>query len=156
MVANPGILSSIPARPHTFRRLCNILYSRSPLSADSRRRAVVSYKRSMCTESKYAQEKSVVRLTDSQNITIVVYWDIKPQTKQKKHTVCWFSHVAAQIYFTDVEKQQATNVFLGWFLPKENQPNIWDLATDFYLHNKEANGVPVERRRYINTFLPHK
>ena len=51
-----------------------------------------------------------------------------------------------------MEKQQATNVFLGWFLPKENQPNIWDLATDFYLHNKEANGVPVERRRYMNDF----
>ena len=89
-------------------------------------------------------------------MTIAVDWDVKPQTKQKTNTACWFSHAVAQICFTDVEKQQATNVFLGWFLPKENQPNIWDLATDFYLHNKEANGVPVERRRYMNMFLSIK
>ena len=51
------------------------------------------------------------------------------------------------IYILDVEKQQATNVFLGFFIPRENQPNIWDLTTDFYLHNNEADGETVARRR---------
>ncbi|KAL5009502.1 hypothetical protein ScPMuIL_011807 [Solemya velum] len=42
--------------------------------------------------------------------------------------------------FSDLEKQQAINVFLGVFKPKEGKPNIWELPTDYYLHNKE---VPV-------------
>ncbi|XP_060590495.1 polyphosphoinositide phosphatase-like isoform X1 [Ruditapes philippinarum] len=50
--------------------------------------------------------------------------------------------------FSDLEKQQATNVFLGLFSPKENAPNIWDLPTDFYLHNKDAMGKKYKTRSY--------
>ena len=52
-----------------------------------------------------------------------------------------------------MEKQQATNVFLGLFVPKEKQPNIWDLTTDFYLHNKEADGRDIDRRRYFQNLV---
>ncbi|XP_053397706.1 polyphosphoinositide phosphatase-like isoform X2 [Mercenaria mercenaria] len=50
--------------------------------------------------------------------------------------------------FSDLEKQQATNIFLGLFSPKESLPNIWDLPTDFYLHNKDAMGKKLKRRSY--------
>lgn len=41
----------------------------------------------------------------------------------------------------DLEKQTATNIFLGLFLPAEGKPNIWELPTDFYLHNKNVRAV---------------
>jgi len=39
------------------------------------------------------------------------------------------------------------NVFLGVFVPRENELNIWDLPTDFYLHNKDAVGERIIRKR---------
>ncbi|CAL1527176.1 unnamed protein product [Lymnaea stagnalis] len=50
--------------------------------------------------------------------------------------------------FSDVEKQQAFNLFLGVFLPCEGQPNLWDLLTDYYLHNKPSMGIPIIRNHY--------
>jgi len=52
------------------------------------------------------------------------------------------------IILVDLEKQQATNVFLGLFEPVEGKLNIWELPTDFYLHNKEFyNGKLAHSRR---------
>jgi hypothetical protein len=39
-----------------------------------------------------------------------------------------------------LDKQHATNIFLGVFVPKEGKPNIWELATDYYLHNRNLAG----------------
>lgn len=41
--------------------------------------------------------------------------------------------------FSDADKQNAINVFLGMFKPYERPDNlhIWDLQTDFYLHNPQ-------------------
>ena len=51
---------------------------------------------------------------------------------------------------TDADKQQAMNLFLGVFAPCEGQPNIWELPTDFYLHNELARVGPRARsKRYI-------
>ena len=36
---------------------------------------------------------------------------------------------------TDSDKQNSINLFLGVFEPTEGAPNMWDLSTDFYLHN---------------------
>ncbi|XP_033740516.1 polyphosphoinositide phosphatase-like [Pecten maximus] len=49
--------------------------------------------------------------------------------------------------FADLEKQQATNVFLGVFEPVEGKPNIWELPTDFYLHNKDFGAKLTQIRR---------
>lgn len=38
--------------------------------------------------------------------------------------------------FSDAEKQNAINLFLGLFKPEENQPQIWDYASDYYFHHK--------------------
>ncbi|KAF7096315.1 hypothetical protein CFC21_098280 [Triticum aestivum] len=36
--------------------------------------------------------------------------------------------------YTDGEKQDAINLFLGYFQPQEGKPALWDLDTDYYLH----------------------
>lgn len=44
--------------------------------------------------------------------------------------------------FTDTAKQDAINIFLGHFVPKENEPPLWELENDYYLHNFEVpNGA---------------
>jgi hypothetical protein len=36
--------------------------------------------------------------------------------------------------YTDSEKQDAINLFLGNFVPLPGKPHIWELETDYYLH----------------------
>ncbi|CAI5701871.1 unnamed protein product [Peronospora effusa] len=44
--------------------------------------------------------------------------------------------------FTDTAKQDAINIFLGHFVPTEDSPPLWELDSDYYLHNFEVrNGV---------------
>ncbi|ERN03229.1 phosphoinositide phosphatase SAC1 isoform X2 [Amborella trichopoda] len=43
--------------------------------------------------------------------------------------------------YTDGEKQDAINLFLGYFQPQEGKPALWDLDSDYYLH---VCGVPDE------------
>ncbi|DAZ98090.1 TPA: hypothetical protein N0F65_005252, partial [Lagenidium giganteum] len=40
--------------------------------------------------------------------------------------------------FTDMAKQDAINIFLGHFVPKEFEPPLWELESDYYLHNFEV------------------
>ncbi|KAI9999028.1 hypothetical protein PInf_003707 [Phytophthora infestans] len=44
--------------------------------------------------------------------------------------------------FTDTAKQDAINIFLGHFVPSEDSPPLWELDSDYYLHNFEVrNGM---------------
>ncbi|PHT83508.1 hypothetical protein T459_11951 [Capsicum annuum] len=36
--------------------------------------------------------------------------------------------------YTDGEKQDAINLFLGYFQPREGKPALWELDSDYYLH----------------------
>ncbi|RZB38789.1 polyphosphoinositide phosphatase, partial [Asbolus verrucosus] len=38
--------------------------------------------------------------------------------------------------FSDAEKQNTINLFLGIFIPEENKPQIWDYTSDYYFHHK--------------------
>jgi hypothetical protein len=38
--------------------------------------------------------------------------------------------------FTDMVKQDAMNVFLGFYIPSETSMHLWDLDSDYYLHNR--------------------
>jgi hypothetical protein len=38
--------------------------------------------------------------------------------------------------FTDAEKQHSINLFLGHFVPWKHNIALWDLETDYYLHNQ--------------------
>jgi hypothetical protein len=42
----------------------------------------------------------------------------------------------------DGDKQNAINLFLGAFVPYHGGPPLWDLETDYHLHNR----VPKVRR----------
>lgn len=41
--------------------------------------------------------------------------------------------------FTDMVKQDAMNLFLGCFIPNESSVPLWDLESDYYLHNLELH-----------------
>jgi hypothetical protein len=49
--------------------------------------------------------------------------------------------------FSDSDKQNAINLFLGMFEPRDGQLNIWELVTDFYLHNSVTLTGPKSRNR---------
>lgn len=59
-------------------------------------------------------------------------------------------HTISRYYsntFADLEKQQATNIFLGVFRPVEGKANIWEMPTDFYLHNTDFGTKLTSIRR---------
>ncbi|KAK9870183.1 hypothetical protein WA026_006270 [Henosepilachna vigintioctopunctata] len=38
--------------------------------------------------------------------------------------------------FSDAEKQNSINLFLGIFVPEEHKPQIWEYSSDYYFHHK--------------------
>ncbi|KAF4520837.1 hypothetical protein B566_EDAN007133 [Ephemera danica] len=48
--------------------------------------------------------------------------------------------------FSDAEKQHTINLFLGLFVPEDNKPQIWELASDYYLHHTKAIGIKTKKR----------
>ncbi|GFN80695.1 polyphosphoinositide phosphatase-like [Plakobranchus ocellatus] len=75
------------------------------------------------------------------------YRKIAPWTSHSRDIMQTLSRYYSNA-FSDVEKQQAFNLFLGVFVPKEGEPNLWDLPTDYYLHNKPAMGKHIDRHNY--------
>ncbi|KAI8914440.1 polyphosphoinositide phosphatase [Gorgonomyces haynaldii] len=55
--------------------------------------------------------------------------------------------------FTDAEKQAAMNLFLGIYQPKKSLVHLWDLPTDFYLHN-DPPFIRNPPKSYIKWFNP--
>ena len=49
--------------------------------------------------------------------------------------------------FVDGQRQDAINLFLGHYVWKEGRPNLWEMNTDFYLHNNDLKG---SRRSYTH------
>lgn len=73
------------------------------------------------------------------------YRKIAPWTSHSRDIMQTLSRYYSNT-FSDVEKQQAFNLFLGVFEPVEGQPNLWELPTDFYLHNPCTLGKAVAER----------
>ncbi|KAL5993085.1 Phosphoinositide phosphatase sac1 [Asimina triloba] len=48
--------------------------------------------------------------------------------------------------YTDGEKQDAINLFLGYFQPQEGKPALWELDSDYYLHISGIGDEPVPDR----------
>ncbi|XP_017485349.1 PREDICTED: polyphosphoinositide phosphatase [Rhagoletis zephyria] len=62
--------------------------------------------------------------------------------------------------FSDTEKQHSINLFLGYYIPskshtKQNQP-IWELQTDYYMHNVYKPLTPQNETRHITDWVRHK
>lgn len=49
--------------------------------------------------------------------------------------------------FTDRAKQDAINLFLGYFIPNNNRTPLWELETDFYLHNFHVENSGLQSMR---------
>ncbi|GAQ79856.1 Sac domain-containing Phosphoinositide Phosphatase [Klebsormidium nitens] len=47
--------------------------------------------------------------------------------------------------YTDAEKQDAINLFLGHFVPEENKPALWELDNDYYLHMGQSAESPQDK-----------
>ena len=48
--------------------------------------------------------------------------------------------------YTDAEKQDAINLFLGNFVPRHDQPALWQLDSDYFLHTGPANSMLLYAR----------
>lgn len=67
--------------------------------------------------------------------------------KTYRKTAPWSSHgndimqTLSRYYsntFSDAEKQNTINLFLGLFIPDPMKPTLWEAPNDYYLHHKEA------------------
>jgi hypothetical protein len=57
--------------------------------------------------------------------------------------------------FLDSQRQEAYNLFLGNYTFVPDEPMIWDLATDYYLHHDHPRLYMYKSRRdYINWYTP--
>lgn len=52
--------------------------------------------------------------------------------------------------FSDADKQDAMNLFLGIFRPSEESCHVWNLTNDFYLHNSKS----IERQLFGDISKP--
>lgn len=52
----------------------------------------------------------------------------------------FFNVPAFYLIFLDADKQNAINLFLGVYKPGKSITPLWELMTDFYLHNSLAAG----------------
>ncbi|KAF1002698.1 hypothetical protein AG4045_008304 [Apium graveolens] len=57
--------------------------------------------------------------------------------------------------YTDGEKQDAINLFLGYFKPQEGKPTIWDLDSDYYLHVTGIEDKITPGKREIQLKTPN-
>ena len=51
-----------------------------------------------------------------------------------------FKNINLTYLFLDADKQNAINLFLGVYKPGKSVIPIWELLTDYYLHNSLAVG----------------
>lgn len=56
--------------------------------------------------------------------------------------------------FVDSQRQDAINLFLGNYVWQKGQPMLWDLPTDYYLHNNFLGGHKI-RRSYQKWWIPN-
>ncbi|KAI5293315.1 phosphatidylinositol-3,5-bisphosphate 5-phosphatase [Ascosphaera acerosa] len=57
--------------------------------------------------------------------------------------------------FLDAQRQEAYNLFLGHYVYVPNEPLLWDLSTDYYLHHSNPKQfLCLKKRSYINWFTP--
>ncbi|KAI5283768.1 phosphatidylinositol-3,5-bisphosphate 5-phosphatase, partial [Ascosphaera aggregata] len=57
--------------------------------------------------------------------------------------------------FLDAQRQEAYNLFLGNYVYTPDEPMLWDLSTDYYLHHSNPKQfLCFKRRSYIKWFTP--
>ncbi|XP_064145723.1 polyphosphoinositide phosphatase isoform X1 [Loxodonta africana] len=81
---------------------------------------------------------------------VKTYRKIAPWTQHSKDIMQTLSRYYSNA-FSDADRQDSINLFLGVFHPTEGKPHLWELPTDFYLHHKNTMGLLPTRR---SDFMP--
>ncbi|XP_056150292.1 polyphosphoinositide phosphatase isoform X1 [Lampris incognitus] len=80
---------------------------------------------------------------------VKTYRKIAPWTQHSKDIMQTLSRYYSNA-FSDADRQDAINLFLQVYQPLESKPHLWELPTDFYLHQRSTMALPQERRSYTN------
>ncbi|KAL2082219.1 hypothetical protein ACEWY4_022037 [Coilia grayii] len=78
---------------------------------------------------------------------VKTYRKIAPWTQHSKDIMQTLSRYYSNA-FSDADRQDAINLFLQVFQPGESKPHLWELPTDFYLHQSNTLSLLQERRSY--------
>uniref|UniRef100_A0A9L0KFP5 FIG4 phosphoinositide 5-phosphatase n=1 Tax=Equus asinus TaxID=9793 RepID=A0A9L0KFP5_EQUAS len=81
---------------------------------------------------------------------VKTYRKIAPWTQHSKDIMQTLSRYYSNA-FSDADRQDSINLFLGVFHPTEGKPHLWELPTDFYLHHKNTMRLLPTRR---SDFMP--
>uniref|UniRef100_A0AAQ6IVR0 SAC domain-containing protein n=1 Tax=Anabas testudineus TaxID=64144 RepID=A0AAQ6IVR0_ANATE len=81
---------------------------------------------------------------------VKTYRKIAPWTQHSKDIMQTLSRYYSNA-FSDADRQDAINLFLQVYQPSESKPHLWELPTDFYLHQRSTMALPLDRRR---EFMP--
>uniref|UniRef100_A0A672H8R6 SAC domain-containing protein n=1 Tax=Salarias fasciatus TaxID=181472 RepID=A0A672H8R6_SALFA len=91
---------------------------------------------------------------------VKTYRKIAPWTQHSKDIMQTLSRYYSNA-FSDADRQDAINLFLQVYQPSECKPHLWELPTDFYLHQRSTMGLHQDRRSYtlwwskgVLTYLP--
>ncbi|KAI3363731.1 hypothetical protein L3Q82_001347 [Scortum barcoo] len=76
---------------------------------------------------------------------VKTYRKIAPWTQHSKDIMQTLSRYYSNA-FSDADRQDAINLFLQVYQPSENKPHLWELPTDFYLHQRNTMALPQDRR----------
>ncbi|KAI4888939.1 hypothetical protein NFI96_025071 [Prochilodus magdalenae] len=78
---------------------------------------------------------------------VKTYRKIAPWTQHSKDIMQTLSRYYSNA-FSDADRQDAINLFLQVYQPCESKPHLWELPTDFYLHQSNTMALPQDRRSY--------
>uniref|UniRef100_A0A8D0ASJ9 FIG4 phosphoinositide 5-phosphatase n=1 Tax=Sander lucioperca TaxID=283035 RepID=A0A8D0ASJ9_SANLU len=84
---------------------------------------------------------------------VKTYRKIAPWTQHSKDIMQTLSRYYSNA-FSDADRQDAINLFLQVYQPSESKPHLWELPTDFYLHQKNSMTLPQDRRSYTLWWSP--
>nr|XP_008119240.1 PREDICTED: polyphosphoinositide phosphatase isoform X2 [Anolis carolinensis] len=84
---------------------------------------------------------------------VKTYRKIAPWTQHSKDIMQTLSRYYSNA-FSDADRQDSINLFLGVFQPEEGKPHLWELPTDFYLHQKDTMNLLQTRRSYTFWWTP--
>lgn len=73
-----------------------------------------------------------------------------PQISFTMHHIC--NLILFSLSFSDADRQDAINLFLQVFSPSDLKPHLWELPTDFYLHQQNSMALLKDRHRWECTY----
>ncbi|XP_075451144.1 polyphosphoinositide phosphatase [Ascaphus truei] len=84
---------------------------------------------------------------------VKTYRKIAPWTQHSKDIMQTLSRYYSNA-FSDADRQDSINLFLGVFQPVEGKSHLWELPTDFYLHHKNTMKLFQTKRSYTFWWTP--